>query len=133
MTAAATALLEEIASGVILGALAFLGMLVALTVLQTVGLILQGWEFNRALGRASGTTVGAVVTLATGTVFIFTQGIGTLDMLSNTVATAPLAAAQLVTMVLGLLGMQGHLSDLAFIVGAGSFAVMTVVMREVRG
>ena len=128
-----TAVVQEAASGVVLGALAFLGMLIVLTVLQTVGLLLQGNSFPKSIGRATGTTVGGVVTLVGAIGFILTQGWGAIDMLSNTVATAPLAASQLVTMVLGVLGMQGYVTDLAFLVGAGSFAVMAVVMREVRG
>jgi hypothetical protein len=127
------ALIQDAASGLALGAMAFLGMLIVLTVLQTIGLLLQGESFPRSIGRSAGTTVGGVVALAGGIMFVFTQGIGVLDVLTNTVATAPLAAAQLVTMVLGVLGMQGHLSDMMFLVGAGSFAVFTVVMREVRG
>lgn len=126
------AMLQEAASGVVLGAMAFLAMLVVMTLLQTVGLLLQGESFAKSIGRSTGTTVGGVVTLAGGIMFVVTQGVGVLDVVSNTVATAPLAAAQLVTMVLGILGMQGYVTDMAFLVGAGSFAVFTVVMREVR-
>ncbi len=127
------ALIQELASGVILGATAFGGMIVLLFVMQTAALVAEGRRVGRAVPRAAGRTWAVLGALVTAGALVLQNGFGALDVLTNSIATAPLAASNLVTAGLGLLGMQGYLSDVAFMTGAVSFALFTVVMREVRG
>jgi len=127
------ALINEVASGLMLGAMAFLGMLVVLFGLQTLALLTEGEEPSDAIPRAAGRTYAVLGAAITAIALVLQNGFGALDVVTNTVATAPLAASNIVTALLGLLGMQGYLSDVAFIVGAVSCGLFTVIMREVRG
>ncbi|MFB6188372.1 MAG: hypothetical protein ABEI57_00670 [Halapricum sp.] len=125
-------LMSQALRGLLLGAAATAALLVALLVLQTIALMAEGRSFSRAFPRAAGRTWAVVGGTVAALGIIITNGFGALDILTNSIASAPLAASQLVTILLGLLGLRGAISDVTFLIGAVAFAVFTVITREVR-
>lgn len=129
----AVSLLDQLVSGVMLGGLATVAVLTVLTVMQAIALMADGYSADRAFPRAAGRTWALVGASIGFLAVVITQGAASVDVLTNAVASSPLAATNLVGLVLGLLGIQGHLSEVTFAVAMVSFGAFIVIIREVRG
>lgn len=122
--------LGQIATGVLVAAIS----IALFVVLQSLYLYLQGWSPQGAVGRSTGRTVGIFSgMLAIGGMAIVQFG-QVVDVVTQAIASAPIAATQLVTLGLGVIGLEtGRIGTLAFITAAVSFAAFTLVLSEVRG
>lgn len=123
-------LFAQAVTGVMVAALA----LAIFTAGQTLFLYLQGWSPDRAIGRSVGRTVGVVSGMLTIGAMAFLQLGEFIDIVTQGIASAPMAATSIVTITLGAFGIStGRIGPVTFIVAAVTFTLFVRLLEEVRG
>lgn len=124
------ALLDEIVAGLMLAGVGLAALFAVLAIYNTTA---RNMRAQKAIGRAAGNTWAVVGGFVGLTSMAFVQFFTAIDIVTMAVANHPIAATNLVTAGLGLLGIEGLLSQTSFFVAVVGFVGGFLLIAEVRG
>lgn len=126
------ALVDQAIMGLKLGGGTFLVLLVGVYAANLIALVAEGRSVRDAVPDAFDRTWALAIGVLGALGLVITQAAAGVDVFAQFLATHTVAATNVFALVLGWLGIQGHISSLTFIVAVGTFAFLAIVAREVR-
>lgn len=120
----------EIVSGLILAGAGLAGLFLSISLYNYIG---RDMRPQRAVSRAAGNTTAVVVSFLSVAGMGLAQFFEVIDVTTLAIANHPIAATNIVTAVLGTLGIAGKLTAVSYLTAVVVFVGGFIIIKEVRG